>query len=251
MTWLGKLLVLANMLLSVVLLGVAAGLLFNRVDWSNNSAAKDQPAGELRKRLDRIKELGAPYQVAQQRFRAARARLQVAEVRRSESQRWHADTLAVADAGRGGKADVPIAALVMQNGRTVPDPRDANRVRMEEAKDRAGGGLLARKHYRDRLEEVHKDILKEQSDLQAITERAKKLTREMVGPDPGMDGPKGLYDEIKDEKDKLATVEQEIKSLRFRNTVAAVELDALTRRLEHLRQRVAELKAPAGTAARP
>jgi hypothetical protein len=249
MTVLGKLLVLANLLFSAVMLGWAIQLYLNRIDWSDNPATADQPAGQLVEKIERIKQLHAALQSAEVRFKVPRTLLLAQEQKWTKEHEWSVDQLALLRNNKGGKLDVPVNAPVLKDGRPVEGP-DGHPV-MQPAKDRTGKDLYTEQYYTERLKLTHEDIAAEQKRLQNAVTEAGELSKQLIGP-------KGLRQRLEDEKDKKATVEAVLKEMRPQHVGGQVqtelhraELEALLQRQQQLLARIAELSRYQETSARP
>jgi len=155
MTLAGKILVFANLMLSLGMAAWAMGLYTQRVNWTNKSAPEAGP-GELKKREDRIKDLSAELAAADKRHTEAKARLFEVRVQRAYNNdlyRRYIDHMTgtyyngpLEGATDQNPAQVPLLA----NGQTVPsDPkRPESPPQMEAAKDRTGAPLVFRLCHR-------------------------------------------------------------------------------------------------------
>src|SRR3954447_20061371 len=93
MTFLGKLLVLVNLVLSTIMCFWAVVLYTNSVDWSNAPAKGDQPAGLLNQRKARITELQGVLPGADRSWRVARSELLEREGGRQADRDWYTQEL--------------------------------------------------------------------------------------------------------------------------------------------------------------
>jgi hypothetical protein len=238
-TTLGKVLVCATFVFSVLILGWALMFYVNRIDWT----AK----GELKKRQDRVKELDGALGIAQARYQSARQLLLARERQRPLDNAWYANQLKAVEFGAQGNREAPVLAVRAsdQGVRPVPDPANMNRPVMVKATTRQGRDLLCITWYNDRLAQTRKTLESEHKALQETVAEDTRLTQELVGD-------KGLRQRIFDEKSKKGAVEAELEGLKAPQFNSLVEMELLAQRREQLERRVEELKkAGAASAARP
>ncbi len=237
MTWLGKILVFANFAFGVVLLGWAAMIYANRVDFTSK--------GELGKRDARIKELYASLTTTEARYKGARAVLLDRERQRPEHMVWYDRQLKDVRFGPGGNKAAPVLTVASKDGlRPIDDPRNAGRPLLAAATDRLNQPLFSLAFYADDLAATRKQIELEQTRLTKAVDDDAKLTQELIGD-------KGVRQRLFNEQAKKASVETELKSLDAPRVNTLVEEDLLEQRGDQLRRRVEELNKSRATGARP
>lgn len=237
-TTLGKVLVCATFVFSVLILGWALMFYVNRIDWT----AK----GELKKRQDRVKELDGALAIAQARYQSARGMLLARERQRPLDAAWYDNQLKAVQFGAQGNREAPVMAVGAKDGvRPVPDPANMNRPAMIKATSRQGRDLMCMTWYTDRLAQTRKTLESEHKALQEAVAEDTRLTQELVGD-------KGVRQRIFDEKAKKGSIEAELEGLKAPQFNSLVEMELLAQRREQLERRVEELKkAGAASAARP
>ncbi len=222
MTWFGKILVLCNLAFSVGLASWALIFYTTRIDWSDNPAKDNQPAGELVKRIEDAKAGWNGIPRAERDWVAVRAKLAAMEEGstrlvldqkeykingRRANRQWYADEMQ--HLRTGANADKPCQMLVFDELRRLTfadaDPLTP-RPRMVPAADRDGKPLLSLAAYIDQEKTVLAELDKEQLRLQAAIEEDIRLTLLITGDKEK--GTKGLYARLLDEwakKDDIMT----------------------------------------------
>jgi hypothetical protein len=239
MTFLGKLLVFVNAVLSFLMLAWAVGVATNRVDWSNTQAKGDKPAGQLNARAERVKNAWASLGTAEYRWGSARTKLAGVEKNLVAARKVYDDELKGARVGPGGDRKATINTIKPDaNGIPDIDPNTGLPV-MEPGKDRYGQALHGNEFYFERLKQLAKDIDAEQVRYQDLIRQTTAETEKAIGP-------KGLRQRIVDEQIKNARVAEELVDLSGRKTNSLVETELLLSRREQLEQRIEELKKAKG-----
>jgi hypothetical protein len=263
MTLLGKILVLANVALSFLMLSWALALFINRIDWTaNKGKPPDQPAGQLVERQDRVKRSNDVLDLSNGRWREAlwgndgkdkrpiRDGLPAWEKRRVDDREWYALQLKAAltgPAGMGEKAVIKRVALTKE-GQPVLDGANANRPTMvdaerrKDANDPKGEPLYCYNYYVAQLAKSTQDLEAAQLEYQKAVKTETELTEEAIGT---KDKPKGLRQRIVDEQEKLKRINEELKDVSDRQTNSTVDTELLLARRVQLEGRVAELKKAA------
>jgi hypothetical protein len=254
MTLLGKLLVFLNVVLSFVMLAWAVALFTHRIDWSNNAAKGDQPAGLLIARAKRTDDANAAANLANARWREAvngndgkdnrpvRAGLLTWENRRDTDRVFYAAVLKAAVSGPDGKGEkVIIKRVAMKDGRPVPDPANPNlpalidAERRKTAEDPKGEPLYCYDWYVKELTRLTGEIAKAETEQQKLAKEEEALTDQIIGP-------KGLRQRIVDEQVKFARATEEFKDVESRQTNSRVDTELLLQRRAQLERRVKELE---------
>jgi hypothetical protein len=242
MTFLGKIVVLVNVVVCVVLLGMTAAVVGGRVDWSSAKPAEGKPAGVLAQRDARFKELCGALVAAENRFRTARQQLYLVENQRPLDRQWYDKEIAELLSGKDGNTKTQVKFVVTKDGLPVLNPQDFNRPLLQPALDRAGQPLFSSAYYAEALLATHNSITDEQQRYQKALDEDARLADQIIGP-------KGLRAVIALEQAKRASVEQEYKDLEPRLTNSQVDTYLLKERQEQLEKRVEELKKATGAAA--
>src|SRR5579884_2710931 len=145
MTTLGKVLVFCNLAVSLLMGGWALAVYSNRVDWSNAPAKGDQPAGELKVRQDRLKQLWDAVPPAEASWREAKSNLLAQEARRPIERAWY---YAEVEHLRTGATEAkPARAVVFAKGVIDLDPKAGNLPKMVPATDPSGKPLRSLSAY--------------------------------------------------------------------------------------------------------
>jgi hypothetical protein len=242
MTWLGKILVLVNLVFCTVILGWATQVYLNRVDW----------IGEIKKRDERLNQLGGALQTAEFRFQTNRKGFLDREKAWQDNRQWYPTQVTLARTGQGGKTQVPITAVATsEDGAALLDPKSPGRPQMKMAKDRAGKDLYTEAFYQAQLSQNHDNVLGQQKRFDNAVAQAAELTKQIIGP-------KGLQNQLNQEKEKSRAIEDALKDLRPRQVgketvtdLYRVEIIQLEQRQDQLLARLAELKKTRTVADRP
>jgi hypothetical protein len=253
MTNLGKVLVLVNFFLSLGLMIWAVMLFLTRTDLSDSPAKDPAPAGELRKRQDKLKQDSATLPQAEYDWRDSRKEQLQLEADRRDWRRWYSDQLALLEndpADPKNLDKVPptgVQEIVLDvNSQPAIDPK-TKRFQMAKVNDRAGGALVANNIYDLRLthrfegnpnNEVDKIPVGYKAVKQTLGEEVKRdlsATTEMLGP-------KGLHERLLFEKTKREDIVAEQKLLEPLLINTAAESQFSREREKELRARVVELQ---------
>src|SRR5262249_30010047 len=143
-TWVGKILVLLNLAVSIMLAAWALALYTGRVDWSNQRTSAERPKlGEVYKRQEQIKPLWSQVITAEKRDRYASGQLPLLEKALADNRTWYAAQLQ--DLKGGGQAFVQ--DVTYADGNLLLDEKNLGRPRMQEAKDKAKTPLHGEAYY--------------------------------------------------------------------------------------------------------
>jgi hypothetical protein len=263
MTLLGKILVFVTVALSFMMLAWALGIYLGRIDWSNNKASTERPAGVLVARQQRITDANDVLIQNSARWRQAlrgndgkdgrpvRDGLLAWEKRRVDDRQWYAEQLKLAkhtDNGADGKPVAIKRITLNKEGQTIPDPANAGRPTMAPAERRkdeqgqGGGQLYCYDWYVAELDRLTKALEAAQLEYQKAVKMDTELTEEAIGT---KDKPKGLRQRLIDEQEKYRLVLEELKDVGDRQTNSRVDAELLLAREEQLKRRVAELETAA------
>src|SRR5208282_817527 len=136
MTLLGKLLVVLNTILSVLMLGWALLVYLHREDWSSQSATPGQQSGEVGRRNDRVKQLWTVLDPAEKDRGSEQAELVKLEEAWVSNQPWYATEME-----NVRKSAQPLQTPVYKDGKVAVEEGNIGRPQMEAAKDWAGRPL--------------------------------------------------------------------------------------------------------------
>ncbi len=254
MTLLGKILVFLTVVLSFLMLAWAAALYTNRIDWSNQKATADHPAGVLAAREERVKDGTTAVNLANARGReamrgndgkdkrAVRVGLLDWEKRRAESAIFYKGILQMSETGPEGKQDnsAPIKRVATKDGQPVIDPKNpalpqlVDAERRKTAEEGRGQPLYCFKWYEKELGRLTDEILKAEVEQQKLAKEEETLSDQIIGP-------KGARQRIADEQVKLGRVQEELKDVRDRQTNSLVDTELLLQRRGQLERRINEL----------
>jgi hypothetical protein len=265
MTLLGKVLVYLTVALSFVMLAWALALYTHRIDWSNNTAKGEHPAGALVARKKRVDDAMPAIEVANTRWRQAlhgKDGLLAWEKRNAEDREWYAAQLKAARFGSDGQGGQEVIKRVaIKDSAPVLDPNtgrptlvDAERPKGGEGQ--AGGPLYCYQYYFKELEALTAKIQAQQEAYQKEVKRETELTQLASGPKPVVDDrikevakERGLNpsdiplrQRILDELAKLDRLNEELKDVASRQTNSVVDTELLLSRREQLERRIEELK---------
>ncbi|HEY1861107.1 MAG TPA: hypothetical protein VGG61_12170 [Gemmataceae bacterium] len=253
MTRAGKILLFANLVLSLIMAAWGMALYSGRINWTNKSTPEAGP-GELSKVQDAIKQLQPIVAAADARYREAEAALANAQRQRAANLTWYqakADDLKF----NANDQNPPIVPVLIGG---VPvwagaNPQNAP-IQVDVAKDRAGDPLRSSAAYVSDLLTNHDKISETMDNLDAVNKQYIEVSNQIVGVTK-MDGnvlkviTPGLRQLLQDELDKLANVKAEIERLRPLLVNSYAEIQHLAKRHGLLQSQVEGLggKADAGT----
>lgn len=231
MTFIGKLFVMFNLALSVLLATVAFGVYSGGIDFSSNPAKGSQPPGRLVAKEAEIKELGAQQPILEGSWKAARNELFLREDTRTEDYRWYGAELAKLTSGVG-----EIDVVVQEKGGTLPP---AGRPRLARGQDAAGNDLKALPFYLAQLETLRKDNVELRAQLETRIKEDTSLTNQLVGDLERR--LRGLRLQLAEERVKKIGIVEEQGILDGLRINATVESELIFKRLETLGERIDEL----------
>ncbi len=252
MTMFGKILVLLNLALSVMLMIVAIVAYLARMDWSNNPSKDGSPEGELRARVARVTDLWNRIPGSEASWRKSHEGLTVLEVGtvpqhldgRLANRDWYRteiQLLLTAGDDMMGKPTVMREVALDDKFQLVPDDANSGRPKMVPAKDRFGKDLLSLAAY-DKVEKGFFDALDMQlKKLDALVKEDTKLT-EMLLDDYPVKGAKGLHTRLKEERVRGEEVKNELELVRRPLINTYVEAELLLKRKRQMEDRLEELK---------
>jgi hypothetical protein len=238
MTFLGKLFVMGNVAVSLMLMAAGVGLYSTRTDWTDSPAKGGAPPGEIYLRKAALKEVQEGITPAEVTWSGSYAELFRREQVRYADRRFYSDTLHHVREKAGPAPSTPARTAQLDKGGLAVT--DANgRPLLDDARDRAGGPLYSLAYYAGELSRKRDENLAELKHFKEEVEKDIALTEELTGKD----GKRGLRDLIQDEKVKREGLELEASQTRplFVNT--KVEDAIAQRRLDLLDEQIRALKA--------
>jgi hypothetical protein len=280
MTMLGKFLVFVNLAISFLVFTGALILYLTRVDYTDQEATAERPAGELVARKETLKNIDPGLRRSVASARDARQELEDVEAGyaagrtngRPADRDLYRRELQFLETGAKGQVVHDIVVAHELKAENLPDwikkqaddgyqvvairavqIRDAKNhemrlafaaVAVKDAKDPYGEALLTRAELRDKEKDLVDKIAKAQGELARLTKEDIKLTNDIIGTPDNLE--KGLRRRLADEKIKLAEVLKEHERVQPLLINAAVDSKIILQREELLKKRVDELmpKAP-------
>lgn len=188
MTIVGKILVLINVGISLLMATWAMAVYTNRIDWSNTppKEAEGIPAGELKKRQDEVARLWKEWAPADQSRSSARRTVADRESRRVGDRDFYAREMY--HLWSGATKDDPARTVVFVGGGValVPDPKrpgdkTPDRPQLAAAKDRAGNPLRALGDYVSTEDDKLKQLVTVLADHHNLLELDKLYTVKRIG----------------------------------------------------------------------
>jgi hypothetical protein len=250
MTKFGKILVFANLALSLVFATWALALFTQRVDWldKKKDANDDRTWGRIAKAKDEIDRWhgpggkAGPRPLAEGRWQSALAEVRGSEKLRESNQGWYRDKLATLESGQDLNRK-PVAEPVKRLSYVKGEMQlEKGLPKLETVMDRGGQqALKARMALLQEQNDLNGQIAKEQEEIRKLAERAAALTDEM----------RDLFVRIERaaEARQGSVVEQRHLEQLLYNV--QVEAELLLDRQAELETRLNELKAARATSQRP
>lgn len=246
MTWFGKILVMINVAVSLLLMSLAIILFLNRVDWSDQKGKDGKPDGELVRRQALVTDLWNNIPPPEYLWRTTRDNLVVMEEGTPAKQYkdgWLAHRAwyeaEIQHLLTGATANNPARAVVFDttanNRRYIADDQNFGRPKMAAATDRSGAPLKSLAAYEQEERIAFAAVQKEQERLKAATEEDTKLTELLLGP-------KGLQQRLVDAQATRAGILVQHDEVKRPLINTQVELELLLRRMRELEYRLEELK---------
>lgn len=233
MTFIGKLFVLVNLAMSLMLATLAFIAYSAGIDWSNNAAKAGQDPGKIVPRKSQMDDLlKAQLPLAEQNWRSARKDLWEREDVRRTDREWYAKQLREVEEGKG-----PLQ-VVVRNKDGMADPGKGE-LPLVDAEEVAGTPLQPRKEYVKRIENDRAENVKIRADLEEKVKEDTKLTNELVGEGKK----KGLRREVTEEREKRLGVVAEQGIVESLQINSAVDSELVLKRLESIDERVRELSS--------
>jgi len=235
MTLVGKLFVLFNLVLSLMMATVAFGLYATGIDWSNNKAKAGQPGGKLSDVEEEIKQLQQALYVAESGYRSNRIPVFKREDTRRSDHEWYAAQLRFLNS-----TDLDVKQVVVAKGLITLD-KDGKPVLMqapERPGDDGSPNLRGRRHFERELNDLwnkHKIL---QGNLSEKVVEDTQLTNVLIGDETNT---KGLRHRLADERVKRLGVMDELGITEGLKENIRIESDLSLNRVQELDDRIQEL----------
>lgn len=244
----GQFLVMLNFGLSLAMASVAGAVLYYRVDWTDTPATADQPAGELVRRIQKLKDARAVIAPNDLAWREGRSGLAAQEERRKKDQEWY---FAELEHLRTDPKKQPILALVYDKGRTTPD-RNGGLPMMAAIVDRFSKPLLPVSEYIIQQAAVTANTVKVLDQIDQLQKKDTLLTEELNGTKDKRGLDQRIKDErvkqvgpyIKDEPVKVGGLAAEMELVHLAEGQTRADSQLLQLRKKSLEARVKELENP-------
>jgi hypothetical protein len=227
-TLIGKILVVATVVLSLMVAAFAVGIYTNRIDWPGTASAP----GEYTKRKTEVDEAQKAAGIALARLEDASKDLAQLEARIPKDQEFYADKLTILQEGQD-KAGAPQPVQVFTAGR--PDELGLPMLQWKAP----ANPLLSRRQALEELKRLNGEIVKEHDAIKGVIARQEEQTLEINGIAGKQKGLRDLVAE-EDRTRKNALAEMEVlRPLRYNREV---ESELLATRQGVLEARLRELQ---------
>jgi hypothetical protein len=236
MTFLGKILVMINLAISLLMAAMAFGLYVSGIDWTDKAAKEGQPAGKMQTLRKDIDDVLARLPLAERNWKAARADVFAREEIRQKERIW-SDAEMAKLTGRKEKVYEVEPAAPGANPAARPT-MNLNPILFAPAQP-----LVTREVYDERLDAHQKENTKIREDLAKKVKEDEDLTRKLAGDKEGDPEPRirGIRRELVEERAKrLGLIDEQgiTDSLQIN---VAVESELILKRLDDLDERIQEL----------
>lgn len=250
MTLFGKVLVLLNLGLALMLAAWSFNIYANGIDWTDHKDAKSTPPrmGQFAIRAAKLDELGKSVSPVQQDWLRERAALAKEEKRLAEERAWYDKEIRhvlVGPAKNKGVLEVAIAPnddpnTGIKKGQILLDAQGYPQLVPIRDPQNNPLQLQSLAEYNKEEDSILKDIEKLVEAHSANIEEVKRLTDKIIGDKEK--GIRGLQQRINDEQAKNADLLAEIKLVepQFINTL--VEAQLVNKRHAQMERRIKELK---------
>jgi hypothetical protein len=226
----GKALVLINVVLSVVLAGLAFGIYSNHVDWPGvNMPANRRASAEYPSKKAAVDDLQKAAPIGVARWNEALTELMTLEKTRPADQATYEQNLRALDKGPS-----PVRLLVRQaKGGIILGANGLPALKV------ANPPLLARDDAMAAIERTEKEIADTIEATQKVIQEEQKLTEEINGVGGGQKGLRDLVNEEMVAKENAVKELEYLRPLRYNFQVESMLLDkrgrSLQGRLDELR----------------
>lgn len=250
MTFLGKLLVLVNLVISLMLATFALGMFTNRIDWPDKTAktgGSGASQGVLSKKKAELAQWRDAMAPAYTRWQELRKAVLEEEAKQPEDRKWYQEQMGILETGKNSAgAEAPIQTFKYMDKTLVLDDKGRPKLEpiVQDAKDSpvkcAVAGKADWKEVVEEIQETEKNIL-------AKLEEQEKLSGQVNGGK----GELGLRVLLEEQERAARAVSAEIDYLRPQRVNRQAEADVLLRRTSGLERRVEELQNKGRTVGRP
>ena len=233
MTFIGKLFVMINLAISLLMAATAFGLYVNGVDWTDKGAKEGQAEGKMLALRKSIDDVIARLPLAENSWKAARADVRTREdIRRTERTWSDAEMAKLA----GGKDVVFMVDSVESAKNPAARP-------VMKAAEFSGQPLMTREVYDERLKDFQKQNTTIRENLEKKVKEDETLTRKLAGDKEGDPEPRirGIRREIAEERVKRLGLIDEQGITKALEVNVAVESELILKRLDALDERIQEL----------
>jgi len=249
MTFLGKLLVMVNVGVSLVMAYAAVALYFNGVDWGYDKAKPGEVGGLLKQKQAEIAEVQTMQAPNESAWKAARPLLWKQEEERRKARAFF---VAKIDHNRNkANQDAPALAVEIEKTkegdyRAKRDPKapylpvmKLTKVRGEKEKQDDLAPLQSRAVYQGQLLTYHKENLGLLDKLAKEFKKDDELTRQIFDKSTK----RGLQPDLMEERVKRQKVEAERRLIKPLYVNTAVESELSLKRLKALKEQIKQLRA--------
>jgi len=238
MTFIGKLFVMINLAISLLMAVAAFGLYAGGIDWTDRAAQGSQPAGKMLVLRKEIDEVMVQLPIAETSWLSARTTLLNTEDVRRKGRAEFDKEMARATTGKD-------EVKKLKRGITLEEFLDPKNelTRMEDAEDFAAQKLKTREVYDAQLKDHQAKNIKVREDLEKKVKEDDELTRKLAGdketdPDPRI---RGLRRQLVEERTKREGIVDEQGITESIQVNVAVESELILKRLVALDERIREL----------
>ena len=233
MTFIGKLFVMINLALSLLMAATAFGLFVSGIDWTEKAGKDGQPGGKSLAIQADIKGVLERLPVAERSWKAARADVFAREDLRRTERLWTDAEMAKLAGGKEQVFAVETAA---------PGANPAARPTMALA-EVFGQPLMTREVYDERLAANQKENAATRVELEKKVKEDEVLTRKLAGDKEGDPEPRirGIRRELVEEQAKRLAIIDEQGITNSLDINVKVDSQLSANRLQALDERIQEL----------
>jgi hypothetical protein len=228
MTFIGKLFLCVNLVLSLAMATAGFAAFSSGVDWSDNAAKGAQPAGKLVAKKAEVADLGKQLALAFDSWKVAGDVLTTREDERRVERVWYTAELAKLFEPKNVQIVSPD-----KPGETTGRPTLVPGVEIGMVP------LMGMAHYIAKLQEHRDENVKIRTDLEAKIKEDTDLTTQLTG-DPERKT-RGLRRTIVEEREKRLGIIEEAGLVEGLRVNRMVEAELILKRLEAIEERVREL----------
>ena len=237
MTFIGKLFVMINLAISLLMAATAFGLYASGIDWTDRAAKDGQPEGKLQGLRKEIDDVVARLKLAEGSWKSARADMRTREDVRRIERAWSDGEMAKL---AGGKEKVYMVDSVASAANPAARPV---MVLAPAFLGQEPPALMTRVFYDAQLAAYQKQNTTIRIALAQKVKEDEDLTRTLAGDKEGEPEPRlrGIRREIAEERVKRLGLIDEQGITRALEVNVAVESELILKRLDALDERIQEL----------